>query len=367
MISLSLQSISSLAYKYNLNAQETAERLASFFISLGCHKIYDINLARHLALVESHKEFVSRRDSEKPNLPIISSTCPGWICYAEKTNGELVIQHLSKVRSPQQIMGSLLKRSAIRRNEDIYHVSIMPCFDKKLEASRNDFKNASDGTQDVDCVLTPVELEEILKDEGVELSDFEPRKLDVFFETGTELDTPLSSHIGSESGGLAENILLAEARRNNLDKTNAGDVEYSILRNKDFIELNYRGPSDDLTSVKPGKFAIINGFRNIQTIVQRLKRNALKYDYIEVMACPSGCINGGAQCKPNFGHDQQSATDLVKSIYHQVKPVELSIDPNSREIQNIYQKLELEPKEIEKSLYTEFHPIPKMNNLTVNW
>jgi len=98
------------------------------------------------------------------------------VCYIEKTNGESVIPHLSKVRSPQQIMGSLLKRlyevKKGERRDKVYHVTLMPCFGKKQpEASSGDFKNSDDKSQDVDCVLTPMELEEILDEEGVTLAD----------------------------------------------------------------------------------------------------------------------------------------------------------------------------------------------------
>lgn len=375
-----------MAYKHSLGtAQEAAEKLASFFISLGCNKVYDINLARHLALVESYQEFKKRR-TDKTNLPIISSICPGWICYAEKTNGDLIIPHLSKVRSPQQIMGAILKRTlcsnGAKKRSDIFHVTLMPCFDKKLEASRQDFKDSIDDSQDVDCVLTPVELEEILDSEGVTLAEFEPRKLDVLMVSGVEFDRPLTSNLGSVSGGYAENLLLAEAKEalgssnsDNIDKIDhRADLEYSTLKNGDFIEINFKKPplardggvSGDDVDVKLPKVAIVNGFRNIQTIVQRLKRKALKYDYIEIMACPSGCINGGAQCRPSSGDDQEAAIESTKAIYNRVPQVMIGLDSSAANNKQIYEKLSLEG-DVHDLLYTDFHSVPKMQNLTVNW
>lgn len=242
----------------------------------------------------------------------------------------------------------------------------MPCFDKKLEASREDFTNAGDHSRDVDCVLTPIELEEILSDEGVTLEDFAPRKLDVIAETGTIFDQPLTSHHGSGSGGYAENIMLTEASR--LTQTNCDrlrtDLQYSTQRNSDFIELNLSNAnSDDI-----GKFAIINGFRNIQTVVQRLKRRALKYDYIEIMACPSGCVNGGAQCKPNPGHDTSTCTTETGKLYKSAKTVDISIDAGVEDNALLYDKLHLhDSNKKDQLLYTDFHPVPKMQNLTVNW
>lgn len=353
-----------------MSSQEAAERIASFFVSLGCHKVYDINLARHLALVESYREFKKRR-SEGSKLPIINSICPGWICYAEKTNGDLVIPYLSKVRSPQQIIGALLKQTYNSREKiercEIFHVTLMPCFDKKLEASRQDFQDSSDGSKDVDCVLTPVELEEILATEGVGLCDFEPRKLDVLVETDREFDKPLTSHVGSVSGGYAENLLLAEVKANFDDNCdyNENDLEYSTLNNGDFIEINVKNRIDK-GKTKLAKFAIVNGFRNIQTVVQRLKRKALKYDYIEIMACPSGCVNGGAQCRPSENENQASTIESVKKLYNEVPLVRCGIEPASN-IQ-LYEKLLLnEEHNIDSVLYTDFHPVPKMQNLTVSW
>jgi iron only hydrogenase large subunit-like protein len=247
----------------------------------------------------------------------------------------------------------------------------MPCFDKKLEASRDDFKYSSDDGdneyKDVDCVLTPLEFEEILKDKDVTLLDLEGRKLDLLTETGLDFDRPLTSHFGSASGGYAENILLAEAcellgkRESDL----CDDLEYSILRNSDFTELTLKKAGDDGSNIF--RFAIVNGFRNIQTVVQRLKRNALKYDYIEIMACPSGCINGGAQCKPNSGEDRNQMVQATKKLYDEITRVNLSLNsPLIKDMLTSSLKLD-NHSAMDKLLYTEFHPVPKMQNLTVSW
>lgn len=84
--------------------------------------------------------------------------CLGWVCYAEKTHGNFILPYISRVKSPQQIMGSLIKDfvSNLRNKPrtDIYHLTVMPCFDKKLEASRDQFFDVDTGTKDVDCVIT---------------------------------------------------------------------------------------------------------------------------------------------------------------------------------------------------------------------
>lgn len=373
IVSLSLQSIASLAAKNEMTMQETAERLASFLVSLGCSKIYDINLARHIALLESVREFVGR--FKEANLPVLNSTCPGWVCYVEKTHGQLLIPKLSRVKSPQQIMASLLKRLQMAETtidaKKVYHVTIMPCFDKKLEASREEFQDSQDGSKDVDLVLTPIELESIMEREEVTLGSLNRRKLDILSHPVSSLEemSSLTSHSGSSSGGYAENILNCAAQILFPDEYQyvAPQLKRTVCRNSDFIELELyssRTPSD-----KPLlRFAVVNGFRNIQTLVQRIKRNALKYDYVEVMACPSGCINGGAQSKSslystNIKHVDKDFLRTAQSLYDSVK--QLTVD--CQKTDDIYHGLGLFNDLTDRHLYTSFHSIPKSQNLLVNW
>lgn len=138
--------------------------------------VIDSSFSRDFSLLESVEEFISRyklADKKNP-LPIIASACPGWICYAEKTKPKL-LPYISKVKSPQQIMGTLVKdywASKLEIHpENIYHVSIMPCFDKKLEASRDDFYNETHKTRDVDTVLTSAEVIDIINDKEINFLD----------------------------------------------------------------------------------------------------------------------------------------------------------------------------------------------------
>lgn len=374
--SLSLQAIASIAHKNLLPIQDTAERLCTFLKATGVDKVYEINLARHLSLIETHREFLERK-SKFHKLPILSSICPGWICYVEKTNGELIIPFLSRVRSPQQIMGAILKNHILKKEglsaNDIYHLTVMPCFDKKLEASRPDFKNELIDSSEVDLVLTPVELENMLEQEGVRLEELVRSPLDLLVKTDSSLDSPLSSHLGSESGGYAENIMVAELVKlypNQDAKSIANSIKRTISRNNDFIELSYGVDKNQQDEIEKhiGKFAIVNGFRNLQTVVQRLKRKALKYDYIEVMACPTGCINGGAQSHPDTILNQNENIDTMKGIYNQVTPVEMSIDSESDQVDCLYQRLQINEESIRNDLlYTGYHEIPKQESLNVNW
>lgn len=106
---------------------------------------------------------------------MLTSSCPGWICYAEKTHGDLIIPHLSTTKSPQQVTGTLVKDTAAKlfnkTADKCYHVAIMPCYDKKLEASRQDFIDAEFEARDVDLVLTASEVQVMLEEEELTLQD----------------------------------------------------------------------------------------------------------------------------------------------------------------------------------------------------
>ena len=152
-ISISQQSRASLAALWNVSSNQAHSILTLFFNSIGIFHVYDVNFARDLSLYHLYQEFKSSNIR-----PMISGSCPGWICYIEKTHPNL-IKNLSTVKSPQQIMASLMKHHLTKKlnvsGSDIYHISIMPCYDKKLEASRLDFKKED---YDVDLVLTTNEI-----------------------------------------------------------------------------------------------------------------------------------------------------------------------------------------------------------------
>lgn len=206
----------------------------------------------------------------------------GWICYAEKTHGNWILPHLSEVKSPQQIAGVLVKdvlpnelqTSASR----LAVVMIMPCFDKKLEASRSDFFHEDQQSKDVDFVITPVEIEQILEELAIEFVDLGSSQID---SLNGVADTAWSVPSGSGSGGYAEHVLRFAAKE--LYGMTLEDVRFQPLKNSDIREAFVEKDGEQVLSV-----AIVNGFRNIQNLVQKMKRKKRTYDYVEIMACPSG-------------------------------------------------------------------------------
>lgn len=175
VFTISQQAILSLSYKYELQIEDCVKHLAGYFKNLGADYVLNTKIADDLALIESRNEFCERYKSSsnsntttttttinEPNslLPMLTSSCPGWVCYAEKTHGSYILPYISTTRSPQQIMGVLVKQYLAKKclsnfsGDQIYHVSVMPCYDKKLEASREDFFDEAIQSRDVDCVIT---------------------------------------------------------------------------------------------------------------------------------------------------------------------------------------------------------------------
>ncbi|KAF2791169.1 iron hydrogenase [Melanomma pulvis-pyrius CBS 109.77] len=271
-----------------------------------------------------------------PKKPILTSACPGWICYAEKTH-PYILPHLSRLKSPQALTGTLIKSVLSQRYNippsQIWHVAIMPCFDKKLEASRGELTSTAwlpnhdssqDPVRDVDCVITARELLHLAAARNISFSSlprtplptsertpFPDPKLDAFLFPPTRRRN--QDPVAGSSGGYLYHILETYQAQNP-----GSSISVSRGRNADVVEYSLMQGSE--TIVKMARFY---GFRNIQNLVRRLKpakiskmpgarvgvsrrpgangaatgESVKDYAYVEVMACPGGCTNGGGQVK----------------------------------------------------------------------
>nr|CAG4649296.1 EOG090X05AC [Scapholeberis mucronata] len=265
-------------------------------LNLGAMRVYDVESFSDLCLKECGQDFVQRfKEKHSQNdLPVLASACPGWICYAEKTHGNWILPHISEIKSPQQLAGKYLKDVLPNEMETASRIAVamvMPCFDKKLEASRNDFLREDQLAKDVDYVITPVEIEQILDELEIDFMSLESSHVDPLV-VGAESNT-WTVPSGSGSGGFAEHVFRYAAKE--LFGSSLASVEFKTAKNSDVREAVLMKDGEQVLSV-----AIINGFKNIQNLVQKMKRKKCTYDYVEVMACPSGCLNGGAQLRPNL-------------------------------------------------------------------
>ncbi|XP_058797904.1 probable cytosolic Fe-S cluster assembly factor AGAP009023 [Phymastichus coffea] len=368
VVSLSIQPILSLAERYKLKPEDTAQKLAGYFKSVGADMVLDMTIAEDFSLIESAKEFVERykaaKEDSKNQLPMLASSCPGWVCYAEKTHGNFILPYISITKSPQQIMGSLVKYHLAHVKglspEQVYHVTLMPCYDKKLEASREDFYNNLKETRDVDCVITAIEVEQMLIQQEKSLSDFDNATIERPFQFQEKNDSILLGHQGSGSGGYAD-FIFHYAAKNLFQETNA-KLEYKSLRNPDFQEAVLEKDGEVLL-----RFAVANGFRNIQNLVQKLKRGKSPYDYVEVMACPTGCLNGGAQIRSQDGTQPRELARKLENEYYKLP----KSDPENNTVITELYKSWLEGEHSDKAenyLHTKYHEVEKMNaTVSIKW
>ncbi|XP_068151636.1 probable cytosolic Fe-S cluster assembly factor GK14772 isoform X1 [Drosophila tropicalis] len=363
VFTISMQPILSLAHRYQLSVEETARHLSGYFRNLGADYVLCTKVADDLALIECRQEFVERfRDKE--DLTMLSSSCPGWVCYAEKTHGNFILPYIATTRSPQQIMGVLVKHFLAEKfnvpGSRIYHATVMPCYDKKLEASREDFYSEVNGSRDVDCVITSIEVEQMLMEDERSLSQHEPVDLDWPW-TDQRPESMIWAHEATMSGGYAEHIFKYAAKELYSEDTD-NELKFKQLRNRDFREISLE--KDDKTVLK---FAIANGFRNIQNLVQKLKRGkGANYHFVEVMACPSGCINGGAQVRPTTGQHVRELTQQLEELYKKL-PISQLDNSHTKDIYGDF----LDGAHTDKShdlLHTSYHAVEKLNTaLNIKW
>lgn len=269
-------------FQMDIGTNVTGKMVASLK-RLGFDKVFDTNVGADFTIMEEAHEFLERL-KEKDNMPMITSCCPSWIKFIEMNYPDL-LQHLSSCKSPHQMLGSLLKTYfAKKENIDpskIYVVSIMPCVAKKYERQRPELKN--NGLYDVDNVITTRELARMIKQANIDFEKIEDQ----------EYDMPLGETTGAGAIFGVTGGVMEAALRTAQDKLNGEDVEKF-----EFIEVRGEKGIKEANITINGRnlhVAVVSGLSNAKKILEELKLGKSSYDFIEVMACPGGCIMGGGQ------------------------------------------------------------------------
>lgn len=252
---------------------------------LGFDGVFDTDFTADLTILEEGTELLERL-KKGGKLPLITSCSPGWIKYIEHFYPEM-IPHLSSCKSPQQMFGAIMKTyygivNGISRDR-IYTVSIMPCTAKKFECERPEMK--SSGYKDVDAVLTTRELASMLREAGINWDSLPEEKFDIPFGEGSGAGV-----IFGASGGVMEAALRSVYEI--VTGETLEDIEFHDVRGLDGVKE---------AEVKVGdqtlKVAVTNGLANAKKILDLIKSGA-EYHFVEIMACPGGCLGGGGQPTP---------------------------------------------------------------------
>ncbi len=250
---------------------------------LGFDAVFDTTFGADLTIVEEAKEIIGRV-TKNENLPILTSCCPGWINFLKYQFPNLKYMP-SSCKSPQQMVGTVAKTYYARKigvkPEDMTVISVMPCLAKKYEAARPE--HCASGARDVDYVITTRELAKMLKEGGIDLRHMDDE----------EFDNPLGESTGAgvifgATGGVLEAALRTVYEE--VTGQELTDVNFAAVRGlKDVREA-----AIDLGG-KTINVAVASGLGNARKLLENIENGTSKYDVIEIMACPGGCINGGGQ------------------------------------------------------------------------
>lgn len=314
------------------NNEKSVKKLVGALKKLGFDYVFDVDFGADLTIMEEGSELIERlKNKENHKWPMFTSCCPGWVRWVKSHYPELV-DNLSTAKSPNQMQGAIIKtyfaESQSKKPEEIYNVAVMPCVAKKAEAEIPTI-NSTKGIKDVDLVLTIRELSSLIKLSGINLDSVEE----------CDFDSPLGESTGAGvifgvTGGVME-ASLRTAYHILTGLTPPVDA-FKVIRNLgEFKEAEFR--INDITL----KIAIVCGLKNTEHLLERITKNDVQYDFVEVMACPGGCIGGGGQ--PIHRENDLKQKKRAKDIYTRDEQSVLRNSYENPYIQKVYSEYLISP------------------------
>ena len=313
---------------------------------LGFDKVFDTNFGADLTIMEEGTEFLDRLQHGGV-LPMMTSCCPGWVSYVEKHYSDC-LPHLSSTKSPMSIFGAVAKtyypKAAGIDPKDIVTVSVMPCTAKKFEAARPEM--GREGRQDVDIVLTTRELIKLIKYVGLSFGQLPE----------TDFDSPLGTASGAgaifgTTGGVMEAAL----------RTVCDKLTGKTLERLDFQEARgFQGIKECTLEIGGHTLhiAIAHTLKNAEVLMEQVRKGISPYDFIEVMACPGGCIGGGGQ---PVGTTNAVKKKRMQALYEIDRNLPVRKSHENPVLQVLYRDFLGEPGQgkAHELLHTSYNAVPK--------
>ncbi len=263
--------------------QNALDQLVSALKLMGVDEVYDTTFGADFTTIEEGTEFLQRLERGGP-FPMFTSCCPAWVKYLEHENPKY-LKHISTCKSPMEMFAAILRdRYAEKDREDgrtTFHIAIMPCTAKKMEAARPEF--VRDGKRDVDLVLTTQEVVNMIKESGIQLPQIELESPELPFGLGSGAGV-----IYGTTGGVAEAVVrfcLPDKSKNVLR-----ELKYSPLRGDRSIRVAVIKVGD-----RDVHLAIVHGLANAQRLLREIEAGNAYFDLVEVMTCQGGCVGGAGQ------------------------------------------------------------------------
>jgi iron-only hydrogenase group A len=314
----------SLAEEFGMPVGEDINGLMNSAIrKMGFDYVFDTTFGADLTIMEESSELIERLKNAE-SLPLITSCCPGWVKYAEEFAADF-IGNLSSCKSPQQMTGAVIKDYFAKNEglnpEDIYSVSVMPCTAKKFEGQREEM--TQNGISDVDAVLTTREFVKFIKMYGIDIENLTPETADNPLGTRTS-----AGKIFGATGGVAE----AAVRTAYYFVTGKEMKEFQIP------SLRYlKGRKE--TKIKIGDLeiglAVVNGLMNAKILLDEIRDGRNDIHFIEVMACPGGCIGGGGQ---PVNTDEEVIKQRMAALYKIDDKESIKVSHKNPDVLKLYAK-----------------------------
>lgn len=294
---------------------------------LGFDTVFDTSFSADLTVIEEANELVYKLENGEKKypqgntMPLFTSCCPAWVRFVETKYPEL-LPYVSTCKSPMEMFGAVLKEYYKPADEEAgmetISVAVMPCVAKKYEAARDEF--CRNGVPDVDYVITTKELILMIKELGVQFQEIEPSAPDMPFSINSGAGV-----IFGVTGGVMEAALRHVAAKNN---ETLREIEYSGVRGLEGTKIAEISLGD-----KTLRVGVVNGLGNADTLIRKLQRGEEKLDFVEVMACPYGCIGGAGQ---PFGY-RSVKEDRAQGIYKADKSAIVKRSCDNPTLINLYE------------------------------
>ena len=326
-------------------------KMAAALRRLGFDKTFDTDTGADLTIIEEGNELISRIQNGG-KLPMITSCSPGWIKFCEHNFPDF-LENLSTCKSPHQMFGAIIKSFYAEKHDldpaNIVTVSVMPCVAKKFESGREEMEVK--GNRDVDIVISTRELARMIKQAGINFAELPDEKFDNPFEEASGAGV-----IFGATGGVMEAALRTVAEK--LTGEELASIEFEQVRGTEGIKTAVV-PVGDLNV----RVAIAHGLGNARKLLNSIRNGEAEYDFIEIMACPGGCVTGGGQpivpAKVQMGIDLKK--ERAKALYTEDKNAAIRKSHLNPDITMLYEEFLGEPggHKAHELLHTHYVARPK--------
>lgn len=309
----------------------TVGQLVTALRQMGADYVYDTTFSADLTIMEEGTELLHRLQAgDLADLPMFTSCCPGWVRFLKSQYPDLT-GRLSTAKSPQQMFGAVAKTWLAQRlgcdPKDIFSISIMPCVAKKAECELPGMQSVPDAGNDVDLVLTTREFARMARAEHIDVPHLEE----------SPFDTPLGDGTGAGVIFGATGGVMEAALRSAYFLTTGENPPADAFREVrgDGRVHGWREASFDLAGT-PVHCAVASGLSNARHLLQAIRRGEVKYEFVEIMACPGGCAGGGGQ--PVDGSDREKAVPRGAVLYKLDRAAKLRFSHENAAVQALYRE-----------------------------